>query len=157
MPISTNAREFAALEVTGSSTARITSATIEIQGGTNGEDTLLVDSTNEITGVFAGSTLTLTGSASLADYQAVLRTVRYSNSSNNPSADDRTLNISLVPESTGDPVLASRLLQINPIDDPLQLTLPNAFGVITDPIRFAAGSAISFMPEDADPDSAVTY
>jgi len=56
-------------------------------GFVSGEDILAFTDQNGITGSWNGSTgvLTLTGSATLANYQTALRSVTYLNSSDNPS------------------------------------------------------------------------
>ncbi|MBT3328251.1 MAG: Ig-like domain-containing protein, partial [Gemmatimonadales bacterium] len=60
----------------------------------DGLETLSVGSgTRAISVDYDGSTgaLTLTGTASLADYEAMLRTVKYDNASGNPDTTDRTI------------------------------------------------------------------
>jgi hypothetical protein len=53
------------------------------------------NSTPGITGVYGGGTLTLSGTATLAAYQAAIRSVTYQNSSVNPTTTDRTIGISV--------------------------------------------------------------
>ena len=50
---------------------------IEIDGFQSGEESLDFTDTADIIGDFEDGTLTLTGDASLADYQAALRSVTY--------------------------------------------------------------------------------
>jgi hypothetical protein len=72
----------------------IASATIQITGGfVSGEDILSFTNANGIAGNWLPSTgtITLTGSAPLATYQTALRSVLYSNSSDNPSVALRTV------------------------------------------------------------------
>jgi hypothetical protein len=69
-------------------------ATVQITGNyASGEDVLAVSEQNGISGTFDSETgtLTLSGSASLADYQTALRSVTYQNTSDNPSTATRTL------------------------------------------------------------------
>src|SRR5579862_8331962 len=69
-------------------------ATVAITGGfQGGQDVLGFVDQNGIHGTYNASSgvLTLTGTASLADYQAALQSVTYFNSSDNPSADTRTI------------------------------------------------------------------
>ena len=58
----------------------------------NGQDILAFTAGGGVTGSFNTTTgvLNLTGNASVADYQAALRTVTYFNSSNNPTAGARS-------------------------------------------------------------------
>jgi hypothetical protein len=72
----------------------LASATVQITGGyLSGEDTLAFANTSNITGSFDSTTgtLTLTGTDTVANYQAALRAVTYSNTSGNPNTSDRTI------------------------------------------------------------------
>jgi len=70
----------------------IEGATVQITGNYAGaEDVLGFVDILPITGSVLGDTLTLSGSDSLANYQAALRTVTYANSSDNPSTLARTV------------------------------------------------------------------
>ena len=62
-----------------------------------GEDELIFTDQSGITGSFdaATGTLTLTGSASVADYQAALTTIAYNNTSANPSTLTRTVSFEI--------------------------------------------------------------
>jgi len=76
--------------------ARLASATVTVGGGFSaGEDVLDFTDQNGISGSWSGATgvLTLTGSASLADYQAALRSVRYRDVSEDPSTVTRGLTV----------------------------------------------------------------
>ncbi len=72
----------------------LTSATVQITANyANGEDVLAFVNAGGITGSFAPATgtLTLTGVATLANYQAALRSVTYNNTSITPSTLARTV------------------------------------------------------------------
>ena len=72
----------------------LASATVQITGNyVNGEDVLTFANTANITGSFDATTgkLTLSGSDTVANYQAALRTVKYSNTSENPNTGARTV------------------------------------------------------------------
>ena len=58
------------------------------------EDVLSFTTQNGITGSYNGATgvMTLSGTTTVANYQTALRTVRYSNSSDNPSTLARTVS-----------------------------------------------------------------
>ena len=62
-----------------------------------GEDVLRFDNANGISGSWDTATgrLTLSGAASVADYQAALRSVTYRNTSENPSSATRTVRFSV--------------------------------------------------------------
>ncbi|TXH81226.1 DUF4347 domain-containing protein, partial [Thauera aminoaromatica] len=73
-------------------------ATVSITGGfTRGQDTLLFTNQNGITGSWNGQTgvLTLSGSATLANYQAALRSVGYLNTSDSPGTATRTVSFAV--------------------------------------------------------------
>ena len=68
--------------------ANLTGAAVSISGNfVSGQDALSFTNANGITGNYDASTgvLTLTGTATVADYQAALRSVKYENTSQNPS------------------------------------------------------------------------
>src|SRR5262249_28009858 len=78
-----------ALSLSDSAGTTLTSATVQITGGTFAADgdVLTVDTSNtRITASYdsASETLTLTGSDTLADYQTVLRSITYQTPSQNP-------------------------------------------------------------------------
>jgi trimeric autotransporter adhesin len=69
-------------------------ATVQITGNfSSSQDQLAFTDQNGITGSYDGDagTLTLSGPASVAEYQAALQSVTYENASDNPSADTRTV------------------------------------------------------------------
>ena len=74
--------------------ANLQGATVQITGNFSlGEDRLAFTDQNGITGFYDSETgtLTLTGSASVADYQTALSSVTYESTSNNPSTATRTV------------------------------------------------------------------
>ncbi len=90
------------------------SATVTISGNyVNGEDILAFTDQFGIAGTWAASTgtLTLTGAASLANYQAALRSITYTNGSDNPSAAARTVSY-VVNDGTDSSVAAARTITI---------------------------------------------
>ncbi|MBA5775663.1 hypothetical protein H2509_00830, partial [Stappia sp. F7233] len=74
--------------------ATLAGATVAITDHVAGEDVLSFAAQAGISGAFDAGTgvLTLTGTASFADYQAVLRSVAYANTSDNPSAGAQGLS-----------------------------------------------------------------
>ena len=84
-----------ALTLTGDDDEVVSSASVQIEGFQSGEETLDFTDTADIIGDFEDGTLTLTGDASLADYQAALRSVTYEITSISTSTADRTLNITV--------------------------------------------------------------
>jgi gliding motility-associated-like protein len=78
--------------------ANLAGASVVISTGLNAsEDQLLFTAQNGITGIYTANngTLTLSGSSSVANYQAALRSVRYRNTSATPTTTDRTFIFSI--------------------------------------------------------------
>ena len=85
----------ASLAITDIDSANITGATVKITANfASGQDVLGFVNQNGITGSYNNLTgeLTLTGSATVAQYQTALRSVTYSNTSDNPSLGIRTVS-----------------------------------------------------------------
>ena len=67
------------------------SATVTISSGFHAADLLTLTPVGSITGVQTGNVLTVSGSGTPAEYQAVLRSVQYQNTSEDPTTDARTI------------------------------------------------------------------
>ncbi|WP_149498954.1 DUF4347 domain-containing protein [Roseiconus lacunae] len=116
--------------------ANLESATIQITGNYfAGEDLLSFTNQNGITGSWdAGSgTMTLTGTASVADYQTALRSVTYENLSLSPSTPDRTVSI-VVNDGSINSNAQARTVSVLPVnDDPTNTgSLPADVTVVED-------------------------
>src|SRR5260221_696933 len=86
----------AGLTVTDPDSTNLASATMSITGNfVTGEDALAFTNQNGIAGSFNATTgvLALTGSATVANYQAALHSVTYANGSTNPSTLTRTVSV----------------------------------------------------------------
>jgi len=120
--------------LTLSGTTNISGATIQISGNyQDGEDLLeftaangiTVDSWDSVTG-----TLTLTGTTTVANYQAALRAVTYRNTSDTPSALPRT--VSFVAFNDVDPSdAATATINVTPVDDAPTLAVTTASATFT--------------------------
>ncbi|MCP1829481.1 putative thioesterase [Bradyrhizobium sp. USDA 4532] len=98
----------------------LTGATVQITGNyANGQDVLAFTSQNGITGSFNAGTgmLTLTGTASVADYQAALASVTYQNTSDNPSGLARTVTI-IANDGTATSTPVTGTINVTPVNDP---------------------------------------
>ena len=62
--------------------------------------------------------LTLAGSATLADYQAALRSVTYENTSDTPDTTPRTVTVVVTDDQGGDSVARTRTIDLDPVNDP---------------------------------------
>lgn len=104
--------------------ANLASATVQISGNyVSGEDVLGFVNQNGITGSFdaATGTLTLTGSSSVANYQAALASVTYINTSDNPSGLARTVTIT-ANDGTLDSLPVTDTINVTPVNDPPVVT-----------------------------------
>lgn len=103
----------------------ITTARIRFSSGlyNAAEDRLVFNNTGTITGSFNSTTgiLTLSGTDTLANYQAALRSVSYTNLAINPTAGDRDV-IFQVTDSNGNSNSLDRLIFVTPVDAPPVLT-----------------------------------
>jgi trimeric autotransporter adhesin len=84
-----------------------------------GEDRLGFVNQNGITGSYSSSTgvLTLSGSASIADYQTALQSVTYENTSENPAADVRTVRFQITDSAGATSVPSTRDVYVTPVND----------------------------------------
>ena len=115
--------------------ALIESATVTISNNyTAGEDLLSFVAQPGIAGSFANGVLTLTGSATLAEYESVIHSVKYSNSSENPSAATRTVEIR-VNDGDVDSNVLSRDVEVIPVND-----VPVVSGVETASLQYQENS-----------------
>jgi FG-GAP-like repeat len=94
----------------------------------------------------AGGTLTLTGAATAAQYEAALRQVTYANSSDAPTTGDRTIRYTLLNATT--PItVRDALVKINAVDDlPTNITLSST----AVPVGVAGGVVGNFIITDPD-------
>ena len=102
-------------------------ATIQITDGFVGtEDALLFTEQNGITGAFSGggATLTLTGPATLAEFEAAIRSVTYTNDSEAPNTGTRTVSIT-VNDGSLDSNPQTRDIAIEAVNDAATVSLEN--------------------------------
>ena len=131
--------------------AQLSGATVQISSGfASGEDSLEFTDQNGITGTYDSGTgvLTLSGSASIADYVTALSSVGYSNSSDNPSAATRTVTFQ-VDDGGAENNLSntvSRDVNVTPVNDA--------------PVVTASDGSTTYVEEtpgiDVDPDLTVS-
>ncbi|MEO5366453.1 MAG: FG-GAP-like repeat-containing protein, partial [Magnetococcus sp. WYHC-3] len=110
----------------------------------SGEDRLDFTSTGSISGTWNATTgiLTLTGQATMAEYQQALRTITYENTSQTPSTLQRTVGITV---SDGDADSAEMYTYIFPQDNPATTAAANPW-MPEDPALFSLEDAAA--PED---------
>ena len=97
--------------------AMITGATVSITAGfsASSTDTLTFTNANGITGTYSASTgvLTLTGSASLAAYQAALRSVQFSTQDTAASPAARTVSFKVTDSTSATSNTATRTINVS--------------------------------------------
>ncbi len=127
----------------------ITGATVRITGGYAGaQDILALAGTHPgITATPAGDTLTLTGNASVAAYQAALRSVTYRNDSEAPSTAARTVTFTVTDE-TSRSGSDTKGVTVSAVDDP-----PVAVNDSATVLEDAAATAITVLTNDTDVDA----
>jgi hypothetical protein len=145
------------LTVTDADSQNLASASVAITSNfQTTQDVLAFTSQAGITGSFNPATgvLPLSGIASVADYQAVLRSVTYANTSDNPSPTSRTVTVTV-----NDGVLTSNdatvTIAITPVNDAPVNTVPAGVQTVNEDTDLtfstANGNALSVADVDAGP------
>jgi VCBS repeat-containing protein len=144
------------LTVTDSDSANLTGATVQITTGYNSaQDVLSFAPVLGITGSFNSGTgtLTLSGTSSVANYQAALRTVKYSNTSEDPTTASRTVVFQVTDGTDLSNTVNSTVNVIAVNDPPTALAfsgLPAQAGI---PITYPAGK---LGGSDVEPGTTIT-
>ncbi|MET3334912.1 VCBS domain-containing protein [Bradyrhizobium ottawaense] len=133
----------------------LTGATVAITGNfASGQDVLGFTNQNGITGSYNASTgvLTLTGSSSVANYQAALRSVTYLNSGDNPSGATRTISYQVDDGQTASHAsnIVNATVTVIPVNDAPVNTVPGAQTTNVNTTKAITGLGIF----DADSDGA---
>ncbi|WP_162240555.1 beta strand repeat-containing protein, partial [Bradyrhizobium viridifuturi] len=139
-----------AITVTDADDANLASATVQITGGyINGEDILGFTNQNGITGSFnaATGTLTLSGSSSVANYQAALASVTYFDNSDNPSGAPRTVTIT-ANDGTLDSTPVTDTINVTPVNDPPVVTAGHTLNYTENQAATAFDPAITVTDVD---------
>jgi hypothetical protein len=120
-----------AVQVTDVDGGNLAGATLSVTGYVPGEDVLGFTAQSGITGAWDSGTgvLTLSGSATVAQYQAALRTVTYSNPSESPSTAARSVSIT-VSDGTDSSAASNRAISVSAVNDaPVITGLPASVNV----------------------------
>ncbi len=107
------------LTVSDADNANLSSATVTISSGfATAEDTLAFTDQNGITGSWNSGTgvLTLNGSATVANYQAALRSITYVNTSDDPSTATRTVSF-VVNDGSANSNTGTRNISVAAVND----------------------------------------
>ncbi len=145
----------ASLTLSDVDNATLASARVAITGNfASGQDVLAFVNDGSMGNISASydagtGVLTLTSagaSATLAQWQAALRSVTYSNGSDAPSTAARTISFR-VNDGTADSNLATKVLNVTAVNDAPQITAPATLSVTEDQASVLTG--ISFADPDA--------
>src|SRR5262249_23602253 len=108
-------------------------ATVSITGNfQDAEDTLAFANTPTIFGSYSNGTLTLSGTDSLANYQAALRTVTYTNASDGPSTLTRSVSFRVTDDTTTESPAGTRQVTIAVSNDPPTITTSESAAAYTE-------------------------
>ncbi|MEO5371754.1 MAG: Ig-like domain-containing protein, partial [Magnetococcus sp. DMHC-1] len=135
----------------------LTGATITITGHyQSGQDVLGFANTGNISGHWdaATGTLTLTGSDTVANYQAALRQVTFTNLSQDPTAAsaERTLQFVVKDSfSTSDPV--TNVVHLTAVDNAPIVTTPNTLTVVEGSTAILNGTYLQLADPDNTPEA----
>ncbi len=129
----------------------VVAAVVSIDSGYTPEDVLAFESTPAISANFDQGVLTLTGTASVVDYQAALRRVTYQNTSDQPTTDVRTIRFEVTDGTGGQSNALTREVVVEAVEDTLQVV-----DLETTPLYFSIGrgpAVVSRSVRLEDPDS----
>ncbi|WP_158222671.1 DUF4347 domain-containing protein [Rhodopirellula sp. MGV] len=125
----------------------LSSITVTITNPSDGAlETLAADTTGtSISANYAAGVLTLSGTDSVANYQQVLRTVRYNNTSSTPTTTNRLVTF-VANDGTADSGAVTSTIQIGAVNDAPAITVPGAQTANEDTVLNITGISVS----DAD-------
>lgn len=141
--------------ITDDNSTQLSSATITLQNRPNGPaEVLSVTAVAGTTATYDPNTgvLTITGTASLADYQTMLRSLRYNNASQDPDTADRTVRIVVNDGANASTAVDATVVVVAVADAPT-LLIPSEFTNPAAPRTVTAGTPISFVATASDPES----
>ncbi|MBS0495873.1 MAG: tandem-95 repeat protein, partial [Proteobacteria bacterium] len=144
------------LNITDVDSTTLSGATVSITAGfSSAQDTLGFTDQSGITGSWNASTgmLTLSGTASVADYQAALRSVTYFNNSNQPTQFDRYVSFAVTDDFGAVSAGATRQIHVTLVNDAPVNSVPGAQTVNEDAtlvFSSANGNSISVSDVDAN-------
>ena len=120
-------------------------ATVRISAGFQAGDVLSFTGQPGISGTYSAGTLTLTGSSSVADYQMVLRSVRYEHTGDSPAVA-KTIEFQ-AEDADGPGPVATREIAVQAVDDS-----PTAVNDAATVGEGSAAGAVDVLANDTDVD-----
>ena len=139
------------LQVTDEENDAIVAAVVAIDSGYTEADSLIFEDTSSITATLSEGILTLTGTASVEDYQAALRSVAFKNSSDQPETSPRYVRFVVTDATGGQSNSQIRVITVTSVEDTLQVV-----NIEPEPLYYIIGSPpteVSRTVELDDPDS----
>ena len=139
------------IRVTDEEDDTIIAAVVSIDSGYTVADSLLFPDTDAITATFTDGTLTLTGIASVAAYQAALRSVAFQNTSDQPETGLRTVRFEVADATGGRSNSLIRIIEVVAVEDTLRV-----LDIEPEPLYFPIGGPpviVSRTVRLDDPDS----
>jgi Ca2+-binding RTX toxin-like protein len=139
------------ITVSDTDSPNLASATVSITNGlVSAQDILAFTDQNGITGSYNSSTgvLTLTGSSSVANYQTALRSITYTNSSDDPNTTPRTISF-IVNDGTASSTALTRNINVTAVNDVPVATGTNAAVIYTEKATTAIDSGITVSDADS--------
>ncbi|QDU99025.1 cadherin-like domain-containing protein [Lignipirellula cremea] len=147
------------LTVVDSDHANLQSASVQFTGGfVAGQDVLAFTDQLGITGAYdaVAGILSLTGTASVADYQAALRTVTYENTSSLPSTAARTVSFT-VKDGVDTSLAATRQINVTEIDNDAPTLIANTGSSVNEGGTDTIARTELEYRDTEQPATAVTY
>ena len=141
------------LSITTDSSATIAGASATITNLQDGGAELLdVDTTGtSITAGYSAGVLTLSGEDSIANYQSVLASLTYENTSEDPTEGDRTVSV-VVNDGTVDSLAAVATVSVQAVNDFPNLALPSPFDNPDTPADATQAEQVTFTAMVTDVD-----
>jgi alpha-tubulin suppressor-like RCC1 family protein len=140
------------ITVTDTDTATMASGTVTVGAGyTAGQDVLAFTNQNGITGSYSAPTLTLTGSATKANWQTALGSITYNNTSDAPNTGNRTINF-VVNDGLANSNTAAKTVSVTAVNDGPANSVPGAQSITATGAKVFStgnGNLISISDPDA--------
>ncbi len=139
------------ITVTDTDSTNMASGTVTVGSGyTAGQDVLAFTNQNGITGSWNAPTLTLTGSATKANWQTALRSITYNNTSNTPNTGNRTINF-VVNDGSVNSNTAAKTVSVAAVNDAPVNSVPGTQSTTTNtPEVFSTGNGSLISITDVD-------
>ena len=114
------------ITLSDATSATMASGTVTVGSGyTAGQDVLAFTNQNGISGSWSAPTMTLTGSATTAQWQTALQSITYTNTSNTPNTGNRTINY-VVNDASFNSNTAAKTVSVTAVNDAPVNSVPGA-------------------------------